>query len=369
MDKKVVLVSEVSKPYKSIDVSSNNELFIDGYKFPIMINKESKKMEIKGLKDIKAPKEISEMIIQLKTHGVTFTSSEEKLAEDILRYVNYYRLSVFILFLGVNKSFSSLISLYELDDFIRISINRLIPSIEVFLKTNLAYFLANNRDDLTKDRDLPSGLIYLDKTIYKSKHIKNKDVDRWYSKVAEELYRKQEKDAMIKHHIEYYKGHIPIWVMVEHLTIGELCSLITYLDRPVRKKWVNQLSVSFPNLLIIEWVKTIQILRNTGAHCSRFYSKYFNFNAIMLTNDEVEVFKSFNGNDEELHKAKSRFSHSLFAGILVMKNFYNLLGDTEKNNWNVFVSKFEMKLSQTPESNLRNMSFPENWKEILLFEK
>ncbi|MGX7024399.1 Abi family protein [Vagococcus hydrophili] len=368
MSKKTMLISDVSKPYQDIEVYPDKNLFIDGYKFPIPIKQKSKKIEIKEAKEIKIPKKIPEMIVQFKDHGITFTSSEEVLAGEILRTINYYRLSVFMLYLKEDKSFSNLLKLYEFDSFLRMSINRLIPSIEVLLKTNLAYFLSTNREILTNDRILPSGLIYLDKTIYKERHLNNKDVDRWYSKVAEELFKKQEKDVMIKHHVEYYSGHIPIWVMVEHLTIGELSSFITYLDRPIRKKWMDQLSEEIPQRLIIEWVKTIQILRNTGAHCSRFYSKYFNFNPTMLKMDEELIFKNIEYDKEQLSLIKSKFSHSVFAGLLVMKNFYMLLGITERENWNVFVEKLENKITDTPEVNISNMSFPKHWKEILIFE-
>ncbi|PAK87183.1 hypothetical protein B8W88_13945, partial [Lactococcus lactis] len=112
--------------------------------------------------------------------------------------------------------YTDLITLYNFDRYLRDSLSRLLPGVEVYLKTSLARFLSTNYDNYkTPCSELPGGLVYLDNNIYISKKIK--DVNIMLSTFAEELLKKIGKDAMITHHVVNYGGNIPIWVLFEEI--------------------------------------------------------------------------------------------------------------------------------------------------------
>ncbi|PAL19175.1 hypothetical protein B9K05_14000, partial [Acetobacter syzygii] len=82
--------------------------------------------------------------------------------------MNYYRISAFRkLIYKRTPSYTDLITLYNFDRYLRDSLSRLLPGVEVYLKTSLARFLSTNYDNYkTPCSELPGGLVYLDNNIY-----------------------------------------------------------------------------------------------------------------------------------------------------------------------------------------------------------
>ncbi|EHQ8839839.1 Abi family protein [Enterococcus faecalis] len=357
--RKVFKSKDIKKPFKSYDVSAFDEIFIDGSSFPIKLT--SSKLTIKGQRELKKPALIEEMPNNLKLHhNVTFTKKEEEEALNIFKTTNYYRISVFSEYLDENRSFTRILELYRFDSFLRESINRLIPPIEIALKTTLSYFLAMNYKQLIDEPTEEEGLVYLDYSIFKNEFVNNGKVNEMLAHFAEFFESKQDKDPSIKHHVEYYGGQIPIWVLVEHLTLGDIATFVTYLDRPIRKKWVDFFMKDIKDKWIIEWIKTIQFLRNSGAHCSRFYGKMFNYNP-QFTNIMV------NQLPEDIKKEQrkiDKLQHTFFAGLLIMKNFYMILPKNERENWNIFLDKLDCRIKKYSADTYR-IGFTNNWYDML----
>jgi abortive infection bacteriophage resistance protein len=88
------------------------------------------------------------MIERLRISGVIVEEEKEDEVISILQSTNYYRLSVFALYLEEDRRFQHPINLYHFDRFLRESINHLIPSIEISLKTSLAFYLSINYQDI-----------------------------------------------------------------------------------------------------------------------------------------------------------------------------------------------------------------------------
>lgn len=361
-NKEISYYQKELKPFKDYDVAKATTLKIKGYSFPIELGN---KVSNKENRDLKPPVDHLEMINRFEAQGVKFDEKSKQKAMDILPSLNYYRLSVFRLYLKEDKSFEELVALYRFDLFLRESINRLIPPVEVLIKTSLAYFLSTEYKNLiafpTQSYD---ALAYMDYSIYKKEMVKNSRVNEMLSRFSEFISGKQDKDPDIKHHAEYYGGKIPIWVLTEHLTIGDIATFVTYLDRPVRKKWVRYLQFDMKDGNIVEWVKTIQYLRNTGAHCSRMYGKKFNYNPTLHKADVKKLPDKYNDSDE-----LDRLIHTVFAGLLIIKQFYCKLPNFEQEGWEVFLTKLEKKIGEDCSIDLYYIGFPENWKEMLTIEK
>lgn len=367
-NRRVFKLKEINRPFRKYDVSDYQEIYVDGYTFPIKIT--SKELKNKGNRAPKPATLNEDMIERLEVAGVKFNCLERVEALDTLKTINYYRLSVFALYLRDDKSFTQLFNLYKFDRFLRESINRLIPPIEVAIKTSLAYYLSTEYEEIKKLLSLDSdnkfeALVYLDRGIYKKELVRNGKVDEMLSRFSEFIASKQEKDPSIKHHVEYYSGNIPIWVLVEHLTIGDIATFITYLDRKIRKGWVRSLLEDTNDRWIIEWVKTIQFLRNTSAHCSRFYGRKFNYNPTIHPKDLEKLPKLYHSTEgKEAQKNLDKLGHTFFGGLLIMKRFYLTLPDFEKEHWKVFLSKLNKRINSCS-ADLYRIGFPENWYELL----
>lgn len=120
MDKRTFYLhnKESKKPFKIYDVSDFDHVYIDGNLFPIEINNE--KLSIKDKRSPKPFKQHDEMIQRFVDAGITFEEEGEvELALSILPTINYYRMSVYRLFMDEDKSFTRLNQLYEFDTKLR----------------------------------------------------------------------------------------------------------------------------------------------------------------------------------------------------------------------------------------------------------
>lgn len=88
MNELELLITDINEPFKRIDVSIYDSIFIDGYKFPC------KTHQTKNNLPLKPPQNYSGMIDRLKNE-VTFDDGDEILAIEILKRINYYKLSIF----------------------------------------------------------------------------------------------------------------------------------------------------------------------------------------------------------------------------------------------------------------------------------
>lgn len=353
-------VKEIKKPFRKYDVQNYDELSVQGDSFPItQLHKDLK------IKDNRQPKEAminSSLPNQLRNNGININQKEEKLLEELLPYINYYRLSVFRLFVEEdNKTFTRMYEIYEFDNYLREQIWSLLVTIEIAIKTTLAYSVSlkykNDFQEEINNGEKFEALCYIDPFIYKSKNRKN--LPAMLSSYASMILDKQDKDPSIKHHVEYYSGNIPFWVIVEHLTMGNIVTFLYNLDRSYRKNWVRSSGFSINDKWIIPWVETIQFLRNTCAHTARIYGRRFNYNPHISDSIEQNIQPSY---DED---ALEQLKHTLFAALCVIKEFYRTFPQNEQNTWNNFLDNLNTRIINS-NINLYYMGFPDNWLELLI---
>ncbi|MBC2170645.1 Abi family protein [Listeria booriae] len=356
---------KLKKPYKEILVSDYDVLEIQGFDFPLMpfVNG---KIEIKDNRTLKKPISISDMILKLELeHEITFSTTEKIDATDFLKYTNYYRLSIFIKYLRDDKSFTALKKIYEFDSFLSENIGRLITPLEVYIRTSLAHVLTTEYETIIRDLgklgdDVSPALVYLDKRIYKDKVIDNKSMQETFSYIARDLYDRQKSELSLAHHISYYGGWIPFWVLVEHTTFGQLGMIIGFLERKVRKRWAEYTFPGNKVKEIVEWINTIRILRNTSAHCSRFYGRNFTYNPT-LNNEDLKLI-CFEDEDDAY---KASFKNTLFAGLITLRALYKQLREDDKLKWNRFILEIDSKISKDKNLSKSDLGFNDQWIDAL----
>ena len=75
---------------------------------------------------------------------------------------------------------------------------------------------------------------------------------------------------LVKHHLETYGGHFPIWVAVEIMTFGNIASLFDIM-KTEDKKEISILFGTSPSHLK-SWILALVEIRNICAHYNRLYN-------------------------------------------------------------------------------------------------
>lgn len=263
------------------------------------------------------------------------TCNNRKNALDILSRVNYYKLSGYSLHLRKDDafhdgvSFDDIYALYVFDKRISSILMDLIETVEVSVKTKIAYYIAREISpighwDFDVFDDAERHVLFLDKFLKEQK-------------------RMEKKVLFIKHNKEKY-GKIPIWVGIEFLSFGTVSHLYENM-RTVDKKKIAREYFGLSYEILESWLRSISNVRNRCAHHSRIYNTYFIFKM-----KQDQIMKSNNVNNK-----------SLFAVLIALKS---LLLNQEQ--WGRICNELSTLVYENSNIiELSRMGFPENWKEIL----
>ncbi len=258
---------------------------------------------------------------------------------DILSKVNYYRLSAYLLPFKQpssecykdGTSFNRIFRLYEFDRKIRNILLLAIEPIEVLLRTKIAYYHAHKYG--------PEGYI-------KSE---NFEKEEWHRKLIEEFNEAVEKNRnnlFVKHHIDKYEGHFPIWVAVELFSLGMISKFYANMKSIDRKYIAKNIFFTGPDHLK-SWLVCLTDLRNRCAHYMRLYFHRF-VNTPKLPRGPYKI-----------------SSQRLFDIVYIMKYLY-----LDHNNWkSTIVTAFEGLIEEySCDIKLKYIGFPSNWRELLELE-
>src|SRR5699024_2752954 len=292
--------------------------------------------------ELKPALSYEEQINKLKNdHNLSIT--DFNYVEDILKKVNYYRLSGY----GIGlKNFNNrehykdyvsieyLFNLYCFDSQFKNNLIRTIEQIEIELRTQIAYHLSIKYG--------ADALMNKDNFINKT----NKEGQTIYSIINKNLKKeinRQKNKPFVKHHLKKYGGKFPIWVSVELLSFGNLSSLFSILKIEDKKEISNYYNTD-PKYLK-NWILCLVEVRNICAHYTRLYNMPLKENPRLYS-------------ENEKYKGKQ---NKIFPIILIIKRILNsndqrksLLKDLE-NTFNKYQGYF----------NYNFMGFPNNWKDIL----
>lgn len=282
---------------------------------------------------VKEPKTFEQQIDILKKRGLIIDDEED--AKFILSNINYYRFTAY-LFQFKNEegkykegiTFKHIYSLYLFDKELRNLILDMIGSIEISLRTYIAYTMAINHGAmgyLQKENYIDKGSFNNFLLTLESEKIKNAD------------------KPFIKHHIDTYEGSLPSWVAVEIMTFGSLSKLYSNM-LPIDKTYIKNNFCRLNVELLDSWLQALTHLRNQCAHYGRIYN--FNLPIIKIKKEYQEY---------NLDKKK------IFAYIIALKHI-----GVNKEYWNKFFINLQDIVNKYKDFiDFKCIGFPENWVGIL----
>lgn len=292
--------------------------------------------------NVKPFKTINEQIDLLESRNLIIEDREE--ARKSLIRLNYYRLSGYSLTLRKDDrfysgvSFDGLMQLYNFDSELRVAVLYLLENVEVSFRTFVCYYHAKTYGSLG----------YLEETSFKDGNKFKSFIDR----VKDIINKNSAREIFITHHMHKYNGDIPIWVIVELLSFGELSKLFKNIDRNTQNEICHDNFEKITPQYIENWLQAFSILRNICAHRGRLYNRFINF-SIKLSGKDIKRLKSDNLEINAVNK-------QLFSYIFVL---FKLIEDQSvKHN---FIKRLEDLQAKYPFTKMEYFGFPGNWYEYL----
>lgn len=231
----------------------------------------------------KPHKEYSGLVDLLQSRGM-YVSDRER-AERKLAQIGYYRLSGFWYPCRIQSpdsgirldnfqpstDFDRVIDLYLFDKKLRFFILDAIERIEIHLRSVIAHEIGRE-----------------DPLAHKKSFFIHQPEKKWWIEWQEKhqkLLFKCKEDS-IRWHKDNNKA-IPFWVAVEAWDFGVMSKYYKMLKRNYQRKVADRFGIDNTNTLV-QWLETINILRNRCAHHTRIWNQYnqINTNAVPVLNND-----------------------------------------------------------------------------------
>ena len=205
-------------------------------------------------------KTYEEQIVLLKSRGLIISNEEE--AKEILKRMNYYRLSAYSLTLRKddvfypNVSIDDIVALYDFDADLRKIVFCYSSKAETAARAYIAYYHAKKYG--------PIG--YLN-----NQHFED---ERSHSKFLQELfvYINRSQEVFVSHYKEKYNGVYPIWVAVEEMTFGTISKFYKNMAKEDRQA-ISKEFYGISREYIENFMQCACVARNIAAHGGRFYNR------------------------------------------------------------------------------------------------
>lgn len=307
-----------------------------------MNNLQEQLQEFKNQQNIykKEHKSFEEQLELLKKRNLII--SNEKYVLTKLQHINYYRLSAYFLpfqhpknsenknkFLP-NTTFEDIIKLYYFDTELRKIIFEAIEVIEIYLRTQIAYYHSKSYD----------AFGYLD--IKNLRENKQTEFNELHQDILKE--KERSKEVFIRHFRNKYKtNELPIWTVVEIISFGSLSKLFMILQEKEQNEVISCMG-GINKVVFFKWFKALSSVRNACAHHSRLWNKTLGVSFEVPRNNEV--FK-------DLENSKNK----IFFALSVIEYILTCIGEDEIE----FKTKIKVLLKKYQQINLEKMGFIENW--------
>lgn len=285
---------------------------------------------------LKPPLTIDEQINLLQHKGMII--GDHSLARSFLLHNNYYRLNVYFhKFMDEldhypeGTKFETIINIYENDQWLRNKLLFLLESIEIHVKTSIAYYMGLNYG---------SDCFYVDK-IYENKYRFHEIQESFNLEMRRESNK---KNPVVIHHQQKYDGQFPIWVIVEFLTFSRISIYFSSLPQADRRQ-IAKHEFNVDEHYFSTWLHSLSVLRNICAHFGHLYQR-----GLLVT---PKIYKDLKIDPQAIQKV---------FGLCVV---INLLIENQK--WLPFITAVSERSIQNSSFILSDYGFPINWQDILLY--
>lgn len=216
-----------------------------------------------------------------------------------------------------NVTFDEVYSLYKLDRKLRNVLLEYLLVFETNIKSRIAYYFS---------KKYPNSQSYLEVSNYSSDLSKENSISQMIATLRNNLNNKDKKPLV--HYIKTHDG-VPLWVLVNYLTIGNINYMYKNLEEDLRVEialdYKNKANLEYGNNLQIQptdiegILLQVNLFRNVCAHEERLYDFVIN-KPIHLANNFSNFNKLTSGlKDVTAPENKS----SLFDMIIMLKPFLN----------------------------------------------
>ena len=281
---------------------------------------------------LKKPTTFEEQVKLLKSRGLIIHDEAQAIA--ILKRVNYYRLSAYMLSYKKEEKLTSEVSirdvysLYEFDKKLRNLMMEMLESIEIAFRTHIAYLIAHKYGALGYEK--PSNFIG------KQHH------ENMMKKLTEEIDRSSE--IFIAHHKKKYEGLLPIWVAIEVSSFGLLSKIYSNLKDEDQEEIANQY-YNLKSEYLRTWLHALSTFRNICAHYGRTYNRKLNITPRLFSRE----------------KKKGINNNTVFTILFLISRLLK-----NESDWDYYVVKLAALIEQYEIVDISLLGFPEDWEKILM---
>ncbi len=293
----------------------------------------------------KKPLSYSQQVALWQSRGLV--TNDKKRAEKYLSQISYYRLSAYALPFQQQKdqfdadtTFDDVLSLYLFDRELRLLVFDAIERIEVAIRAQMIYTLANKyKDSHWQDNAALFKPPYTNHRTGKTVHVYADTQDF----IQKQLHAKH-PEVFVKHYRRKYNEpqNPPAWMSIELLTIGQLSRLFTTL----KKNKDQQVIADYFKLhrtVFTSWLHTLVYIRNICAHHGRLWNRELAIKPEVIKKPYYPwIDKKFNDNN-----------HRLFYSLSIIK--YMLMSC---NPGSKFKQKLKAVIGKYPNTPIQFMGIP-----------
>jgi len=298
---------------------------------------------------------------KLKNRGLCIHN--EAFAIKKLSHINYYRLRAYFwlfqhpkdspkksLFLD-NIEFRSIIRVYEFDAKLRRLLFGAIETIEVYVRTQIAFCHAKEY----------KAFGYLDK--------ENLSCDELvFDELMQEIKKasKRSDELFIDHFQKQYNTtDLPIWAVVEILSFGTVSKLFNVLKTETKQEVIKDIPI---NIQVFQnWLHALTIVRNICAHHSRLWNKQLRIpfkipSKNALFNPLRKIIKIVDIDGEKVENTYDN-NTSVFFALSVMKFIFDSIGEEV-----IFKNELQELLNEYHEVDKIAMGFVDGWENLMIWD-
>lgn len=315
-----------------------------------MNNLHEKLQELKNQNNLytKVHKTFEEQLQKLIERKLTISNEQYVLSK--LEHINYYRLSAYFLpfqnkkdstnpneFLS-NTTFEDIIKLYYFDTELRKIIFEAIEVIEIYLRTQIAYYHSQKYGAF--------GYLYI--ATLRGNY--QTEFDELHQDIIKE--KERSKEVFIKHFKDKYNSSdLPIWSVVEIISFGSLSKLFMLLQEEEQNQVIAKMG-NINKVVFFKWFKALSSVRNACAHHSRLWNKTLGVGFEVPRNKP-----SF--------ASLANSTKKVFFALSVIEYILTCIGEDEIE----FKDKIKQLLQKYPNVDIKAMGFVQNWEELEMWRE